>query len=58
VQEVISSHRVVEGNMSLKLHFLHSHLDFCTESRAAFSEEHDETSHYDISQIEKVYSGK
>ena len=58
VQETISSHRVVECSMSLKLHFLHSHLDFCTESKAAISDEHDEMSHQYISQIEKMYGGK
>jgi len=44
--------------MPLKLHFLHSLLNFCTESKAAVSEEHDEMFHQDISQIEKMYSGK
>jgi hypothetical protein len=44
--------------MSLKLHFLHSHLDFCTESKATVSDEPDELFHQDISQIEKLCGGK
>jgi len=35
--------------MSLKLHFLYSHLDFFQENLGAFSEEHGEIFHQAIS---------
>jgi len=44
--------------MSLKIHFLHSHLDFFPESCGAVSDEHGERFHQDISSMEKSYQGK
>jgi len=43
--------------MSLKLHVLHSNLDFFPDMRAV-SDEHGERFCQDISQIEKRYNGK
>ena len=45
-------------NMSLKLHFLHSDLDFFLENKAAVSKEHGEKFCQDSSQMGKTYSGK
>ena len=53
MQELISSHGVVECERQLKLHFLRSHLDFFTEKFVTVSDEHDERFHQDISHIEK-----
>jgi len=44
--------------MSLKTHFLHSHLDFFTENRGAVSDDHGERFHQDISSMEKRYQRK
>ena len=44
--------------MSLKIHFLHSHLDFFPEDCGAVSDEHGERFHQDISSMEKRYQGK
>jgi hypothetical protein len=45
--------------MLVKLHFLHSHLDFFfPENMGAISVEHGERFRQDISQIEKGYSRK
>jgi hypothetical protein len=44
--------------MLVKLHFLHSHLDFFPENMRAISVEQGERFQQDISQIEKRYSGK
>ncbi|UYV73962.1 hypothetical protein LAZ67_11001610 [Cordylochernes scorpioides] len=44
--------------MSLKIHFLHSHLDFFPENLGAVSDEHGERFHQDISSMEKRYQGK
>lgn len=45
-------------NISLKIHFLHSHLDFFPENCGAVSDEHGERFHQDISKMEKRYAGK
>ena len=45
-------------NMSLKIHFLHSHLDFFPETCGAVSDEHGERFRQDISSMEKRYQGK
>jgi hypothetical protein len=58
VQELISSYSAVECNMSLKLHLLHSHLDFFPENMEAVSNERGEKFIQDTSQTEKRYSGK
>ena len=44
--------------MSLKLHFLNSHLDFFPENMGDVSDEHGERVHQDISEMEKRYVGK
>jgi len=44
--------------MSLKIHFLRSHLDFFPESCGAVTDEHGERFHQDISSMEKRYQGK
>ncbi len=45
-------------NMSLKLHFLHSHIDAFPINLGAFSDEHGERFHQDIQNIENRYKGK
>lgn len=44
--------------MSLKIHFLHSHLEFFPENLGAVSDEHGERFHQDIAHMEKRYNGK
>ena len=44
--------------MSLKIHFLHSHLDFFPQNCGAVSDEHGERFHQDIAAMEKWYQGK
>jgi hypothetical protein len=44
--------------MSLKVHFLDSHLDFFLENLGAVRDEHRERFHQDISNMEKRYQGK
>jgi hypothetical protein len=44
--------------MSLKVHFLDSHLDFFPENLRAASDEHGERFHQDISNMEKWYQSK
>ena len=44
--------------MSMKLHFLHSRLDFFRDNLENVSEEHSERFHQDIQVMEKRYQGK
>jgi hypothetical protein len=44
--------------MSLKIHFLESHLDFFPENLGEVSDEHDERFNQDIMAMEKRYQGK
>jgi len=53
VNNLLQSYRKLGCNMSLKIHFLHSHLDFFPEKCGAVSDEHG-----DISSMEKRYEGK
>ncbi|GBN35659.1 hypothetical protein AVEN_190972-1 [Araneus ventricosus] len=45
-------------NMSLKIHFLHSHLEFFPENLGSLSDEHGERFHQDISNMGARYRGK
>ena len=44
--------------MSLKIHFLHSHLDFFPLDLGKISDEHGERFHQTIQTIEKRYQGR
>ena len=58
VDDLIISYNKLGCNMSLKLHFLHSHLSFFPENAADVSDEHGERFHQDICTIENRYKGK
>jgi hypothetical protein len=58
VEELLSSHRALGCNMLLKLHLLHSNLEFFSENMRAFSDEHFEKFRQDIFRMEERYSGK
>jgi len=45
-------------NMSMKIHFLESHLDFFLENLGEVSDEHGERFHQDILTMEKRYQSK
>jgi hypothetical protein len=55
---LLQSYQKLGCNVSLNIHFLHSHLDFFTENCGAVSDEHGERFHQDISLMEKRYEGK
>jgi len=46
---LLRSYQTLGCNMSLKVHFLHSHLDFFPENCGAVNDEHGERFHQDIS---------
>ncbi|UYV62889.1 hypothetical protein LAZ67_2002263 [Cordylochernes scorpioides] len=58
VNDLLLSYKALGCNMSLKIHFLHSLLDFFPDNLGAVSDEHGERFHQDISSMEKRYQAK
>lgn len=58
VEKLLKTYRNLGCNMSLKIHFLHSHLDFFPQNCGAVSDEHGERFHQDIAGMERRYQGK
>jgi len=58
VQDLLTSYKAMGCSMSLKIHFLESHLDFFPENLDEVSDEHGERFHQDILAMEKWYQGK
>lgn len=58
VSKLLEDYKALGCNMSLKMHFLHSHLNFFPENLGAVSDEHGERFHQDIMAMEKRYQGK
>ena len=57
VSQMLKSYEAMWARMSLKMHFLHSHLDFFPENNADVSDELGEQFHQDIKTIEERYQG-
>ena len=55
VSNLIENYEKPDCRMSLKLHFLHSHLDFFRDNLGNVSEEHGERFHQDIQVMDKRY---
>ena len=58
VKKLIKSYQNMGCRISVKLHFLCSHLDFFQENLGDFSEEHGERFHQDIEPMERRYKGR
>ncbi|GBM47853.1 hypothetical protein AVEN_91839-1 [Araneus ventricosus] len=58
VEETIKNFGILGCSMSLKVHFLDSHLENFPENLGAVSEEQVEIFHQDIKEIERRYQGK
>jgi len=58
VQDLLTSYKAMGCNMSVKIHFLESHLDSFPENLGEVSDEHSEIFHQDIMAMEKRYQGK
>jgi hypothetical protein len=56
--EDMSLYHKLGCNMSLKIHLLHSHLDFFLDNCDIVSDEHGEHFHQEIATMEKRYQGK
>lgn len=57
VQNMLSAYEKLNCNMSLKAHFLHSHLDFFSENLGTVSDKQGERGLQDMKEIEKRYQG-
>jgi len=58
VQDLLTLYKAMGCNMSLKIHFLESHLNFFTENLGKVNGEHSERFHQEIVAMEKWYQGK
>ncbi|XP_077117201.1 uncharacterized protein LOC143773722 [Ranitomeya variabilis] len=58
VNNLLTKYHKLGCNMSLKIHFLDSHLDFFPDNCGAVSDEHGERFHQDILNMEQRYQGK
>jgi len=58
VKELIDSFQVINVNMSLKIHFLHCHLDFFPANLGNISDQHGERFHQEMKAIEDRYRGR
>ena len=55
VENMIEAFGRLGSRMSLKLHFLHSHLEFFPDNLGAVSDEHGERFHQNIAVVETRY---
>lgn len=58
VADLLKNFQKLGCRMSLKVHFLHSHLDWFPENLGDYSDEQGERFHQDISEMEKRYQGR
>jgi hypothetical protein len=58
VEKLIATYKDMECRMSLKLHFLHSHLSFFPPNLGAVSDEQGERFHQEIATMESRYQGR
>jgi len=57
VSDMVKNFHTLGCNMSVKLHFLDSHIDYFPDKLGDFSEEHGERCHQDMKDMEKRYQG-
>ena len=58
IEKLLKSYEDMGCRMSLKIHFLYSHLNFFQPNLVAVSDEHGEIFHRDIMKMESNYKGK
>ena len=58
IEKLLKPYDDMGCRMSLKIHFLHSHLNFFPSNFRAVSDEHGERFHQDITNMESNYQGK
>lgn len=58
VEKMLKNYAKIGANLSLKMHFLKSHLDFFPDNLGDFSDEHGERFHQDLSDMEDRFNGQ
>jgi hypothetical protein len=58
VRNMVDTFKLLGRNMSLKLHFLASHLDYFPPNLGAVNEEQGERFHQDVKEVERRYQGR
>ena len=58
IEKLLKSYEDMGCRISLKIHFLHSHLNVFPPNLGAVSDEHGERFHQDITKMESNYQGK
>ena len=58
VENMLTKYQEMGANMSIKVHFLHSHLNRFPENLDDFSEEQSERFHQNIKVMEEIYQGR
>ena len=58
VEDLLNAYRTMGCSMSLKIHLLHSYLDFFPPNLNTLSDEYGERLHQDISTMEKRFAGR
>jgi hypothetical protein len=58
IENLLQAYQNLGRNMSIKIHFLHSHLDFSPDNLGRVRDEHGERFHQDIATMEKRYQGR
>ena len=54
----MNNFRILGSRMSIKMHFLNSHLDYFPSNCGDYSEEQGERFHQDVSTMEEIYQGR
>jgi hypothetical protein len=58
VETMLENFKKLCCNMSVKVHFLHSYIEYFPENLGRFSKEQSERFHQDIKEVEKRYQGR
>lgn len=58
VNDLVTSYKKLGARMTVKLHFLYSHLSYFPDNCGSYSEEHGERFHQDIRVMEERYQGR
>jgi hypothetical protein len=58
VEDLLNTYQTMGWNLSMKIHLLHSYLDFLPPNLNKLSDEHGEGFHQDISTMEKRFTGR
>ena len=58
IDNMLQNFQEIKVNMSLKIHMMHSYLDFIQENMGAVSDEYNERFYEDVATIKERFKGK